>query len=60
MGFNVYGQLGDGTLIDKYQPNKVYMDDVLLNKNIIQIALGDSHSLLLSSDSNIFIFFILN
>jgi len=48
VGENGYGQLGDGTIVDKIIPVQVYgMSDV------VDISAGDSHTLMLKSDGTI-------
>ena len=47
-GYNVYGQLGDGTSVDRYQPVKVQG-----LAGVIAISAGGLHSLALLSDGTI-------
>jgi alpha-tubulin suppressor-like RCC1 family protein len=47
MGYNQYGQLGDGTTNDAHLPEKIVAD------NVIAIAAGDYHSLFVKSDGSL-------
>jgi alpha-tubulin suppressor-like RCC1 family protein len=53
-GGNWNGQLGDGTNIDRNVPVEVYTLGVLDGKNIVKISAGESHSLALDSDGNVY------
>lgn len=48
VGYNGYGQLGDGTLIDKSTPTQISS-----LSNIISIACGNTHALFLKNDGTV-------
>ena len=50
-GKNAFGQLGDGTYIDKSSPISI---DNLSGKKITQIATGSAHSVALDSDGKVY------
>jgi len=53
-GSNTSGQLGNGTNTSSNVPVAVNMSGVLAGRDIIQVEAGDSHSLALDSDGNVF------
>jgi uncharacterized repeat protein (TIGR02543 family) len=54
-GSNIYGQLGDGTGINKYVPTDVTNEFILpLNVKIIEIASGFNHNSAISSSNQLF------
>ena len=55
-GSNIYGQLGDGTEINKYLPTDVTNEFILpLNVKIIKIASGYNHNSAISSTNQLFL-----
>ena len=53
-GNNEYGQLGDGTTIDKYEPTEITSNfDLNENETIIQVSLGEYHSIVMTSNGRI-------
>jgi alpha-tubulin suppressor-like RCC1 family protein len=53
-GNNGFGQLGDGTTIDRRTPVPVDMSGALLGKTVTAIAAGDYHTVALTSDGKVF------
>jgi uncharacterized repeat protein (TIGR02543 family) len=54
-GFNSNGQLGDGTVIDKYRPTDITSQFNLgTNEKITSISIGESHSAALTSTGRLF------
>jgi alpha-tubulin suppressor-like RCC1 family protein len=47
-----YGQIGDGTTINRLLPTAVNNQIVLNGKNIIQISISGYHSCAIANDSN--------
>jgi alpha-tubulin suppressor-like RCC1 family protein len=60
-GYGSYGQLGAGPeSVMELSPVPVDMTDVLLNKTIVKIAAGGYHSVALSSEGELFAWYVLN
>ncbi|KAG2389576.1 hypothetical protein C9374_014136 [Naegleria lovaniensis] len=55
-GKNDRGQLGDRTLIQKPRPVDIYMKGAMLNRTIVRVCAGDSHTLVLSDNNRLFSF----
>ena len=56
-GWNSYGQLGDGTKVQRYYPVPIYnYNNTLTQEKIISISAGFFHSVLLSSNGKVFTF----
>lgn len=53
-GFNFYGNLGDGTNIDRPSPVPVTMSGALAGKSIAQITAGGGSSMVRTSDGGLF------
>lgn len=53
-GRNYYGQLGEGTRIDRLSPVAVNAAGVLAGKTIVAISAGHTHSLALASDGTLY------
>ena len=53
-GYNISGQLGDGTTTQRTTPVAVNMNGVLLGKIVVMIGAGERHSLALTSDGKVF------
>lgn len=53
-GFNLYGNLGDGTNTDRFAPVAVNMSGVLAGKTITQIMAGGGASMVRTSDGGLF------
>jgi alpha-tubulin suppressor-like RCC1 family protein len=49
MGYNAYGQLGDGTTSDNNHPEQI------VASNVTAIAGGDNHSLFLKSNGSLWV-----
>lgn len=54
VGFNFYGQLGDGSNVNKLTPVAVSTSGVLYRKNIVQISTGYQYSMFLDSEGNVY------
>jgi alpha-tubulin suppressor-like RCC1 family protein len=52
LNFFSYGQIGDGTPINRFFPVAVDTFGVLLGKKITQISSGFGHSCVIANDSN--------
>ncbi len=52
-GYNINGQLGNGTTITSYVPTGVTMNGALAGKTVVALAAGSSHSLALCSDGTV-------
>ncbi len=52
-GLNTHGQVGDGSLVNRYSPVEVAVGAGLAGKSIIAIAAGQVHSLALYSDGTV-------
>ncbi|KAG2370587.1 hypothetical protein C9374_000372, partial [Naegleria lovaniensis] len=55
-GKNNRGQLGDRTTIDKNKPINVYMEGALLNKAVTLVCGGDLHTVVLTTDNQLYSF----
>jgi alpha-tubulin suppressor-like RCC1 family protein len=53
-GNEAYGQLGDGSGMDRYVPDKVYTGGDLFEKVIVDVVAGYHHNLALSSTGELF------
>jgi alpha-tubulin suppressor-like RCC1 family protein len=53
-GSNENYALGDYTDVDRHAPNRVYADELLQFKQIVSIAAGLQHAIVLSSDGRIY------
>lgn len=53
-GFNSYGQLGDGSTVDSLVPIAVNTTGVLAGKTVTQIMGGHNHTVVLTSDNQIY------
>jgi alpha-tubulin suppressor-like RCC1 family protein/phosphodiesterase/alkaline phosphatase D-like protein len=49
-GYNLNGQLGDGSLVDRLVPVAVDASGVLAGRRVVRLAAGGSHSLALCAD----------
>ena len=56
VGNNTFGQLGNGNTFSSATAVKVYSDGYLKNKLPISVAAGSFHSVVLTSDGNVFTF----
>lgn len=54
-GSNQFGQLGTGDFKNRYTPTKINIE-YITNDQIIQVAAGSNHTVLLSSSGNVFSF----
>lgn len=53
-GDNRYGQLGDGSVIDRHEPVAVDMTGALSGKTVVAVAAGEDFSIALTSDGLVF------
>jgi alpha-tubulin suppressor-like RCC1 family protein len=53
-GSNEYYSLGDYTDVDRLVPHRVYADEILQFKQIVSIAAGLRHAVVLASDGNVY------
>jgi alpha-tubulin suppressor-like RCC1 family protein len=53
-GFNAYGEVGDGTATSRLSPVAVDTSGALLGKTVIAVAAGAYHSVVLTSDGELF------
>ena len=54
MGYNAYGQLGDGTIKDKHVPTKITVAEKT-NITWKQVSAGDDHNLAIDTEGNLWV-----
>ena len=54
-GYNIGGQLGDGSPTNRLSPVELSTSGILNDKNIVHIAAGSSHSLVLDDDGRVYV-----